>query len=306
MDKASYFIENKALFGGYPTQTEVEEYEDNGVRYFINLTEEGEKGIEPYTTKYVYIHYPIKDRKVPIDWISFSEFIIRISEIIKTLNGEKVFLSCKGGHGRSGIVVACLLCYIYEIEPNESIEKTSNYHNMRKNMRDKWRKIGSPQTMYQKKFIAKFFNPLHIYSNNNNYFSYGFSNESDLPVNIPELGIFPTAISAYYALKNPFNNNYIKSLEKSTEYSDIENIFENEPTNEDWENNKEIYMYKVLSHKFNQHPHIKQYLINTGLRPIIFYSKDLYLGKSLDGLGKNMLGVIIMKIRRNIYISPKN
>ena len=82
MDKASYFVDNKALFGGYPTQKEVEEYENNGVRYFINLTEDGEKGIEPYITKYVYIHYPIKDRKAPKDWKSFSEFIGRLRVLL--------------------------------------------------------------------------------------------------------------------------------------------------------------------------------------------------------------------------------
>ena len=284
MDKASYFVDNKALFGGYPTQKEVEEYENNGVRYFINLTEDGEKGIEPYITKYVYIHYPIKDRKAPKDWKSFSEFIINISNIIKNLNEDKLFLSCKGGHGRSGIVVACLLCYMYDISPSESIEKTSKYHGMRKNMRDKWRQIGSPQTIFQKNFVTKFFNPLYI---NSNYFSYDFMNESDL-------GLSSTSISTYYNLKSPFDNNYIKLLENSIEYSDTEEL-----------ENKEIYIYKLLSNKFDQHPHIKQYLINTGLRPIIFYSNDLYLGTSVDGKGKNVLGIIIMKIRRNMYILEK-
>ena len=83
MDKASFFVKNKALFGSYPTQKDIEEYEENGVIYFINLTENGEKGIEPYKTKYTYIHYPIKDMRIPTDWNSFAEFIIKVSNIIK-------------------------------------------------------------------------------------------------------------------------------------------------------------------------------------------------------------------------------
>lgn len=303
MDKASFFVKNKALFGGYPTQTAVEEYENNGVRYFINLTEDGEKGIQPYKTRYTYIHYPIKDRRVPTDWKSFAYLIIKLASIIKTLkNDEKLFLSCKGGHGRSGVVVACLLCYIYKMLPSVAITKTTQYHGRRKDMREKWRKIGSPQTRSQKHFVSKFFEPLYIYKNHSNYFSHGFSNESEFTVVIPDLGMFPKAMGAYYAFKNPLKNSYVGSLEKSIDIQEIENIFINEPTNEEWENNKDVYMYKVLKYKFEQHSIIKQHLINTGLRPIVFCSSDLYLGKNIDGLGKNIFGKMLMKIRKNMYV----
>ena len=305
MDDASYFVKNKALFGGYPIQRAVEEYENNGVRYFINLTEDGEKGIQPYKTKYTYIHYPIKDRRIPSDWKGFAEFIINVSDIIKRLDvekGEKLFLSCKGGHGRSGVVVACLLCYIYNISPSDAIAKTTRYHGMRKHMRDKWRKIGAPQTRSQKHFVSKFFEPLYIYNNRTTYFSYGFNNESDFTVTIPNVGLFPNAISAYYALKNPLSITYIGSLEKSINNTDIESIFDNEPITEEWDDNKEEYMYKVLTYKFEQHSILKHHLMNTGLRPIIFCSTDLFLGKTSDGSGRNILGKTLMNMR-NMYIS---
>jgi hypothetical protein len=35
MERSSYFIKDKALFGSYPTQESVEELEKEGVRYFI-------------------------------------------------------------------------------------------------------------------------------------------------------------------------------------------------------------------------------------------------------------------------------
>jgi hypothetical protein len=302
MDKASYFVENKALFGGYPNQNSVEEYENNGVRYFINLTEDGEKGIEPYKTNYIYIHYPIIDRQVPKDWKSFSIFIIKVADIIKNLDDkeEKLFLSCKGGHGRSGVVVACLLSYMYKIDPSDAIKKTCHYHSLRKNMRDKWRKIGSPQTTFQKNFVMKFFDNLYIYNNKLN-FSSGIRYEYNLQVDIPNIGLFPNLISAYYALKNPSNNTYIKSLQTYTDFLEIDKLFKEEKETEDWEKNKELYLYTVLKYAFEQYPIIKEYLINTGFRNIILCSSDLVGTHS-----KNIFGEVLMNIRKNIYISSEN
>ena len=142
---------------------------------------------------------------------------------------------------------------------------------------------------------------MYIYKNQTNYFSYGFSNESDLEVTIPNVGLFPKAISAYYALKNPSSDIYVGSLEKCTDNTEIESIFKKEPDTEEWEDNKEEYMYKVLKYKFEQHAVIKHHLINTGLRPIIFCSTDLFLGKMSDGIGRNTLGKILMKMR-NIFL----
>ena len=55
MELTSEFIKNKAYFGGYPTQEQVNAYEDIGFRYFVDLTQDGEKRITPYKTKYNYI-----------------------------------------------------------------------------------------------------------------------------------------------------------------------------------------------------------------------------------------------------------
>lgn len=57
MNRCSYFIQNKALFGSYPTQESVLELEEHGVRYFVDLTHNGEKNTTPYETKYKYIRF---------------------------------------------------------------------------------------------------------------------------------------------------------------------------------------------------------------------------------------------------------
>ena len=71
-------------------------------------------------------------------------------------------MHCKGGHGRSGIVVASILSYMNNISGEESIILTTKFHSERKIMRDKWREIGSPQTNRQKEFIIKMFKYVYI------------------------------------------------------------------------------------------------------------------------------------------------
>ena len=99
MDNSSYFIKNRSLFGSFPSQESVEELENHGVRYFVDLTDiSKEKKISAYKTKYTYINYKIADHSIPTDLISFSCFIIKISSIIKNLNlDERVYVHCKGG-----------------------------------------------------------------------------------------------------------------------------------------------------------------------------------------------------------------
>lgn len=281
MERTSEFVKNKAYFGGYPTQDYVNTYEDLGFRYFVDLTCNGEKRIKPYNTKYNYIHYPISDHRVPSEWRSFAKLIIRLSNIIRSLQrDEKMYIHCKGGHGRSGVVVACILCYLYKISPSEAISKTTKYHNRRQVMREKWRKMGSPQTRSQKHFVTKFFEPLYIYNNNTTYFSTEFGNNALVDVKIPGLGVFKTAREAYEFLVNTKNDQSKLDL---------------------WDCIKEDVMYKVLSHKFDQHVELTEKLLDTGLRPVIMSSHNPYWGKR-DNAGQNILGKMITKLREELYM----
>jgi predicted NAD-dependent protein-ADP-ribosyltransferase YbiA (DUF1768 family) len=301
MDRSSYFVKNKALFGSYPSQEQVNLFETFGVKFFIDLTFTGEKRIIPYKTNCEYIQYPIQDRRVPTDWKRFAQFIIKIGNIIKNLDdNEWIYLHCKGGHGRSGVVVACLLCYLYKMHPSDALSKTSRYHSRRKEMREKWRKMGSPQTRSQKYFVAKFFEPLFIYNNYTTYFSTGFNNDSDFSVMIPGFGLFPTATSAFNAFKDPNNIKYVGSLEMTLDIDEIYRISSTCNVRKDWEKIRESIMYLVLKHKFDQHKIIRNNLISTGLRPIIVLSDDVFWGR-LEGVGHNMLGKLLMKLRKNLY-----
>jgi len=275
MNNCSYFIKDKCMFGSFPTQESVNELELEGVRYFIDLTDnEKENKIITYKTSYNYINYPIKDNYIPTDWATFTVFIIKISKIIKKLKTEnmtqKLYIHCKGGHGRSGVVVACLLCFIFKLTPYQSLEYTTKCHNNRHVMRDKWRKIGSPQTYLQKKFVYKFFEPLKIYHTHKNSIYLGFSNLSEYPIKFDDNTIFETS---EIAIKKLLENNHS-------------------------DNDKIDIIFSILQKKFEQNKNIYKNLINTCLRPIIYYSL-----KNDDNYSEqnNLYGKVLMKIRNKYY-----
>jgi len=285
MDNSSYFIKNKALFGSFPNKESVEELENNGIKYFINLTEADEKKITPYNTSYNYITFPIKDNNVPTNIVSFSLFIINISEIIKNLNNdEKIYIHCRGGHSRSALVVACILCYIFNLTPSQSLEYTAKCHSLRKNMRDRWRKVSAPQNYNQIKFVYKFFEPLKFYKYNKyDLFTFGFSNLSPHKV-ITELGTFENANLAYEAHLNDYCNQNKLTINE-IQHKILCKI-----------------MYHILKLKFNQHSILKNNLINSGLKPLIDHVKndDFLTNKNINE-GQNFLGKILTKLRCKYY-----
>jgi len=303
MDRCSYFIPNKALFGSFPTQESVDELEEAGVRYFINLTNDNEARITPYNTQYTYIHYPIPDRHVPKNWNSFAKLIIRIADIIHNLqDNELIYCNCRGGHGRSGLLVACLLCYIQKLNPADSIALTTKYHNDRKEMNPKWRSIGSPQTRSQKTFVYKFFEPLYFYRAHRSGQTAGFSNFSNHHVTIPDFGTFPTSESAIQAYKRPDNTDYVKRQQESRTPINSRGLGNKIIPTEYWYNNRECLMYHILECKFDQHEDIKRGLLNTGFRPIIQHTRsDTYWGCGQDNNGSNVLGKLLVDLREKLY-----
>lgn len=269
MEKCSYFIENKGLFGSYPSQETVDILEKEGVRYFVDLTEKGEINIKPYKTKYEYINYPVKDFSYPENWKTFSQLIIKISKILEK-NEEKVFIHCKGGHGRSGILVACILCYIYNIHPYEAIKKTSYYHSKRPLLKEKWKKMGSPQGKNQKDFVYKFFRPLFYHKYCKASYSIGLHNYSPHPVKIDNHK-FPNAYFALQYFKAPNNIVYVENLKKG-KYELPTDLF-----NPEWSSRKDEYLYFVLKNKFLQNPNILRNFLNTGLRSLIKVKFDNFI-----------------------------
>lgn len=271
MNRTSFFIENKALFGSFPDKNNIIDLENNGVKYFVDLTCKNELGIERYNeilcNNSVYIQYEIIDHNIPKNWKTFSTFIIYISNIITKLNEkELIYIHCKGGHGRSCIVVSCILCYLHNISPTESINYINICHNNRIDMKDKWRRIGFPQAYYQEKFIYNFFSDFYI--------NEIFKNRN---INIPQIGIFDI---------NYILNNYINSNVSSCELK-----------------NKKI-INNIIKLIFKQHKDIENILSRTGLRYIKYIHLQLNDVKNVDSNVLNYINDIcdiLISIRNNNY-----
>jgi len=163
---AAFFIRDQCLFGAYPTQHQIHELEEWGVDLIVNLTSRYEKNIRTYSTFVKTINFISSDNKAPENVLEFCALIIHITKLID--QNQKIYIHCKGGHGRSGVLVASILCYKYRIMPHEAIQLTTKYHSTRPiharrpKMNEYWKSKGSPQTKEQKQFVASIFHPYVI------------------------------------------------------------------------------------------------------------------------------------------------
>jgi len=165
-DTSAFFIQDQCFFGSYPTQEQIFELEDWGVDVIINLTSDTERKITLYTTKVDVIQLSIPDHGIPKDNIEFCRLVVKLCDMIE--NGKKIYIHCKAGHGRSGVLVAAILCLKYSITPDDSFYLTTKYHSTRlkhakrPKMNTYWKAKGSPQTTEQKDFVRLIFHPYKI------------------------------------------------------------------------------------------------------------------------------------------------
>jgi ADP-ribosylglycohydrolase len=118
-----WVIPHKLLAGEYPgdkdpgkAREKINRFFEVGVRHFVDLTELGE--LIPYETilseesraaniTATYQRFQIRDISVPSDAEHLAEILLAIDRRIR--QGGIVYLHCRGGVGRTGVVVACWL-----------------------------------------------------------------------------------------------------------------------------------------------------------------------------------------------------
>ncbi|KAL4478306.1 hypothetical protein ABPG72_009542 [Tetrahymena utriculariae] len=73
------------------------------------------------------------------------------------------------------------------------------------------------------------------------------------------------------------------------------------PIRNDWQKVKDDIMYEAIKAKFTQHENLKKILLSTKNHKIIEHTKrDVYWADGGDGKGKNMLGILLMKLRKEL------
>ena len=154
------------LFGGYPSASEMKTLQEYGVKYIIDLTTPHEKKrLDVYQAKdfgMVYINFPIEDNFVPRDMNAFHEFIVWLGFTVDSMKqDEKIYIHCKGGHGRSGMIVACLLSFHYGRTSSDAIDETTEAHRLRPELGLKWKTRACPSNGVQRLFVHRIFHMLN-------------------------------------------------------------------------------------------------------------------------------------------------
>jgi ribA/ribD-fused uncharacterized protein len=188
------------------------------------------------------------------------------------------------------------------IGSQEALRLTTEYHNKRAEMKEKWYSLGSPNCVRQRRFVIKFFEPIYFYKSYKKACTNGFSNFSQHNVRIPTLGLFPTSEAAFQAFKNVDDYWYVEKQKNAKTPLISKRLGESCVERREWKLLQTSIMEKVLKCKIEQNDEVHDNLIATGFRKIIHVNKnDSFWGVGLDGHGKNMLGVLLEKVRIEIY-----
>jgi len=73
------------------------------------------------------------------------------------------------------------------------------------------------------------------------------------------------------------------------------------PLRQNWEEVKDEVMYKAVLKKFQTHSRLRELLLSTGDEEIVENAPgDYYWGCGKDGSGKNKLGQILVRVRKDL------
>lgn len=278
-------------FGAFPTQEEVGELYELGVRVYVNLTEIGEDGIGTYEVPEdcARIHYPIPDKREPSDWETFAKFILKLCARMRA--GESIFVHCRAGHGRSSTVCTSILCQLdLTLHPETAIAQVSEAHAKRAGLNLKWKRMMNPLSRIQQIFIYKFFATIYVNKAYQTGVYTGFSSVTLHPVEIAGIK-FPTAESAYQYHIDPDDPVYKNKLLDPKKFAFIKLVGDDH-----WSDrvkrtdfDKQQVMFNVCWLKYTQNPELQKYL------------KRTYLQRIWDGYkyshANNLVGNALMKVR---------
>lgn len=337
------WITSNLLVGGLPrTKKDFDSIKEQGINVFVNLMsdKEAKKGKkkpqfdyrENDHTDITYLHFPIKDLFTNSDkeMINIAK---RVADEIK--KGNKVYIHCYGGHGRTGTLAGIVLHFMY---PDMTYEEVLKHLNDSHKTREYKPNETTPQTAIQ-------FNQLHrIITGKDDIFFYLGENDSNF--------IF----SNYYQNKKSdyqfeiMNTKWIsnESFFQSMKYTDkdYKKIIQEADTShkafllgrmggnirpewvinkksnqdkirdvinryknttrirQDWDTIKDKVMIIGLFVKFTQNKDLYDKLLSTGNTKLVEYSPvDKYWGTYWNKVGQNKLGQCLMKVRECLKLN---
>lgn len=175
-DWISMLLFDKVYFGPYPNELMTSRLLTNGFTMVIDLTEDSEllERVDIPTFSYleynhqnchqnhpiIRIKYPITDRSHPQDPFDYCKFISFL--YFKVLENRRIYIGCKGGHSRSGMISISLISLLFSCDINSALSYVTESHNLRVNLRPVWRLKKSSINYNQFLFLKKIHKNIYL------------------------------------------------------------------------------------------------------------------------------------------------
>lgn len=335
MNTSNWLDDKKRIMvGGKPyTDTDLQFFREHNVSVFVNLTSTMElKSRQNF--KYhlelpddvTFVHFPIKDMSIECDDITLQ----LVDKIIKLSKTNIIYIHCKGGHGRTGVIAGLI---IHKLFPDLTYTQVIQYIQDKHRARKVKPYMSTPQTASQ-------FNQLHriinkrsdIFFYNKQSPTYIFSNfysnkKKDKPLFIDDKKREWFSTEAFYQAHkfidtSPEGNAYAEIIRKTTSphfsyllgnmggnirpnwkidglpvRTIIDTYKPNVSMRNDWNDIKEDIMRQALVYKFGQNDDLKEILLSNTHRLVEYTPKDTYWGTFWNTNGQNRLGNLLESIR---------
>ena len=149
-DEAFYsvILHGQIAFGKAPTPSQVKHLIDKGYKTFVNLLVVDKANYEAPNI----IYFPIDEDKGPKK--DMRELMKQLNDLLR--KGEPIYVHCKNGRGRTGVVVSCLLALYLDIDATIAIDILNFSHRRGHGTGRRWQKFIIPSHRIQRRFIYKF------------------------------------------------------------------------------------------------------------------------------------------------------
>jgi hypothetical protein len=253
-DWISCIIKEKIYFGPYPNQLMVNRLIEEKFDVIVDLTKIGEE--EKYNIynaqnlqnignnvenigNVEYINYPIDDNSYPENSISYCSFITNLK--YSYFINKKIYIHCRGGHGRSSMVSISLVSSLFDYDLKTSIDFVCKSHNDRVVLRSKWKRKKSPFNYLQFLFLNKIHKNIYLNLNKcNRYYNW-------LSINQEKFNHKNNEYKNFY----DFINNFVDTDEKLSE------------------NDKFLIFYEYMFYKIYENKELRNKLELTYLRKFV-------------------------------------
>ena len=129
----AWLISDRVLFGAHPSSNTIQSLVDAGVTTVVSLvTDEEIKKYNLYQSEgpIKILRMPIPDGGITSDDDTFA-LAHRLAVLLETTD-EVIYIHCRSGHGRTGIVAACLVSEVMRYDPPRAIKYVQLCHKSRK------------------------------------------------------------------------------------------------------------------------------------------------------------------------------